>query len=255
MSDREGGVGEVFRCPVPDNRDQSRGRSHSLPPTTCGRHYIFCSYVSGRLPHPAARGTILYPPSPHPVPLDPVVPHFSHPHRAVPVHRDPPGRAELPGAGATLTSNPARLPKSLPPPPVGIPHLDPVVLISGTARGKRYRGHGGVSVSGGFPSPSSGQRPLPAAQQPVPARWRPRMSSLNRTCTETHPAPYPRERLRAAWPCLPTWPGSAPRAWPTLPSPSSSPPPPDPMLTETWQNQSPVARPRLTPVNGYVPND
>ena len=48
-------------------------------------------------------------------------------------------------------------------------------------------------------SPRGGQRSLPAArrlspgdQQPVPARWRPRMASLNKTCTETHPAPYPR---------------------------------------------------------------
>ena len=36
-----------------------------------------------------------------------------------------------------------------------------------------------------------------------------------------------------------------------MPSPSSSPPPPDPRLPRTWQNQSPVARPHLTPVNGY----
>ncbi len=51
-------------------------------------------------------------------------------------------------------------------------------------------------------SPRGDQRSLPAArrlspeaQQPVPARWRPRMASLTRTCTETDPAPYPRERL------------------------------------------------------------
>jgi len=34
-------------------------------------------------------------------------------------------------------------------------------------------------------------RSLPGAQQPVPARWRSGTASLNRTCTETHPAPYP----------------------------------------------------------------
>jgi len=119
-------------------------------------------------------------------PLDAVVPRVSNPHRPVRANRDANGTTELPG---TRASPIYRLPRHHAPPPVGIPHLDPVVLISGTARGKRYRGHGGVSVSGGFPSPSSGQRPLPAAQQPVPARRRPRMSSLKRTCTETHPAP------------------------------------------------------------------
>ena len=47
-------------------------------------------------------------------------------------------------------------------------------------------------------------------------------------------------------------PGSAPRAWPALPSPSSSPPPPDPRLHRTWQDQSSGARPQQTPVNGYT---
>jgi Transposase IS66 family len=56
----------------------------------------------------------------------------------------------------------------------------------------------------------------------------------------------------SAWTCSPTWPGSAPRAWPTLPSPSSSPPPPDPRLRRTWQDQSQVVRPQITPVNGYA---
>ena len=32
----------------------------------------------------------------------------------------------------------------------------------------------------------------PPAQQPVPASWRSRMVSLNRTCTKSDPAPLPR---------------------------------------------------------------
>ena len=38
-------------------------------------------------------------------------------------------------------------------------------------------------------------RSSPEVQQPVPAGWRPRMASLNRTRKKYHPAPYPRERL------------------------------------------------------------
>ena len=52
-------------------------------------------------------------------------------------------------------------------------------------------------------SPPGGQRSLPAArrlsiaaQRQVPARLRSGTASLNRTCSETHPAPYPRERLQ-----------------------------------------------------------
>ena len=36
------------------------------------------------------------------------------------------------------------------------------------------------------------------AQQPVPAGWRLRMASLNRTRKDYHPPPYPRERLRSS---------------------------------------------------------
>ena len=35
------------------------------------------------------------------------------------------------------------------------------------------------------------RRLSPEAQLPVPAGWLSRMASLNRTCSETHPAPYP----------------------------------------------------------------
>ena len=40
-------------------------------------------------------------------PLDAVVPRVSHPHRAVPVHRDAKGTIELPGTTATRTITPA----------------------------------------------------------------------------------------------------------------------------------------------------
>ena len=53
------------------------------------------------------------------------------------------------------------------------------------------------------------------------------MASLNRTCTETHPAPYPRERLPVTWCAFPTDPRER-------------------------LHQSPGARPQLTPVNGYL---
>ena len=49
--------------------------------------------------------------------------------------------------------------------------------------------HGRVPPNGR--SPPGGQRSPPAAQQWLPAGWRSRMASLNRSCTETHPAPVP----------------------------------------------------------------
>ena len=60
-------------------------------------------------------------------------------------------------------------------------------MSSPNAAPPRFRDPGRVPPNG---------RSLPGAQQPVPARWRRWMASINRTCTETHPAPYPREVLR-----------------------------------------------------------
>jgi len=50
--------------------------------------------------------------------------------------------------------------------------------------------HGRVPPNGR--SLPAARRLSPATQQPVPAGWRPRMASLTRTCTETHPTPLPR---------------------------------------------------------------
>ena len=50
--------------------------------------------------------------------------------------------------------------------------------------------HGRVPPNGR--SLPAARRLSPAAQQPVPAGWRPRMASLNRTSKETYPAPVPR---------------------------------------------------------------
>ena len=144
----------------------------------------------------------------------------------------------------------------------------------------RYMGASPRSLRGG-------QRSPPEAQQPVPAGWRPRMASLNRTRKKYHPAPcpvngyHPSSRPVAQWEfrhAVREWctvcrchadgrgdlQGARPRP-DRLPGlgvhrehdrprrpPVSSPSPPDPRLTRTGQGQSPVARSQLTPVNGYV---
>ena len=52
----------------------------------------------------------------------------------------------------------------------------------------------GLSPRGGHRSLPATRRLSSAAQRQVPARLRSGMASLNRTCNETDPAPYPRER-------------------------------------------------------------
>jgi len=59
-----------------------------------------------------------------------------------------------------------------------------------------FRDPGRVPPNGGWPC--GGQRSPPAAQQWLPAGWRSRMASPNRTCNESHSSAYPRERLPPA---------------------------------------------------------